>query len=85
MKRLKKANKQGLHPLMTYFLLILGTIVLSGFLKILDTQATFYKINKTNEDYGQYLLVQFADLKFLTAILQHPLKQALLQQEVYYR
>ncbi|MBE6156682.1 MAG: hypothetical protein E7161_02940 [Firmicutes bacterium] len=45
MKRLKK-SRQGLHPLMTYVLLILGAVVLSGFLKVLDTQATFYKINR---------------------------------------
>lgn len=49
MKRLKKANK-GLHPLMTYFLLIFGTMILSGFLKLLDTQATFYRINSITLD-----------------------------------
>jgi len=49
MKKLKRANK-GLHPLMTYFLLILGTVVLSGFLKLLDTQATFYRINSITLD-----------------------------------
>jgi len=45
MKKLNRNNNQGLHPLMTYVLLILGTIVISGFLHILDAQATFQKIN----------------------------------------
>ncbi|MBQ6817419.1 MAG: AbgT family transporter, partial [Bacilli bacterium] len=50
MKRLRKTEKQGLHPLMTYVLLIVCSIVLSGFLQILDTQATFYKINTVTLD-----------------------------------
>lgn len=50
MKKLRKTEKQGLHPLMTYVLLIFCSIVLSGFLHILDTQATFYKINTVTLD-----------------------------------
>lgn len=45
MKKRKRTNRQGMHPLMTYVLLIFGTIVISGFLELLDAQATFYKIN----------------------------------------
>ena len=33
---------------MSYVLLIIVVIVLSGFLKLLDTQSTFYKINSAN-------------------------------------
>lgn len=50
MKKLKKVNRDGLHPLMTYVLLIVAIIVLSGFLNILDFQATFYKINSVTLD-----------------------------------
>ncbi len=46
MKKIKKRTRQTLHPLMTYVLLILLTIILSGILKLIDTQATFYKINQ---------------------------------------
>ena len=48
MKKVRKREKQNTHPLMTYVFLIIGVIVLSGFLSILDTQSTFYKINSTN-------------------------------------
>lgn len=50
MKKLNKKSKLSLHPLMTYVLLIVVVIVLSGFLKLLDTQATFYKINSVTLD-----------------------------------
>lgn len=50
MRRLKKKINQGLHPIMSYVLLIIGTIVLSGFFSILDTQATFYEINNVTLD-----------------------------------
>lgn len=45
MKKFKKREKQSMHPLMTYVLLIVGVIVISGFLSILDIQSTFYKVN----------------------------------------
>jgi len=47
MKKFKKHEKSS-HPLMNYVFLILIVIVLSGFLSILDTQSTFYKINSVN-------------------------------------
>lgn len=45
MKKFKRREKQSMHPLMTYVLLIVGVIVISGFLSILDIQSTFYKVN----------------------------------------
>ncbi len=50
MKKVKKGIRQPLHPLMTYVLLIVLTIVLSGFLKLIDAQATYYKINAITLD-----------------------------------
>lgn len=47
MKKIRKKEKNT-HPLMTYVFLIVGVIVISGFLKILDIQSTFYKINSVN-------------------------------------
>lgn len=45
MKKFKRREKQSMHPLMTYVLLIVGVIVISGFLSVLDIQSTFYKVN----------------------------------------
>lgn len=50
MKKFKNTDKQGLHPLMSYLLLILFTIVISGFLHIIDSQSTFYTINSVTFD-----------------------------------
>lgn len=50
MKKIRNKTRQSLHPLMVYVLLILITIVLSGVLNLLDTQATFYKINNVTLD-----------------------------------
>lgn len=50
MRKLRKKNSQGLHPIMSYVLLIVGTIVLSGFFKIIDAQSTFYEINNATLD-----------------------------------
>lgn len=50
MKRFRRKEKQSLHPLMAYVALIVITIILSGFLRLLDTQATFYKINEITLD-----------------------------------
>lgn len=49
---MKKINKkrEPLHPIMAYVLLIIITIVLSGFLHLLDAQATYYKINTLTLD-----------------------------------
>ena len=46
MKNRKKAKE--MHPLMMYMLLIIVTLVLSGFLHIIDAQGTFYKVNSIN-------------------------------------
>ena len=45
MKKANKTKRESFHPLMSYVILILITLVVSGFLKILDLQATFYNIN----------------------------------------
>ena len=50
MKKLKKKKIRELHPLMAYILLILGTVILSGFFHLLDLQSTFYKINNVTLD-----------------------------------
>ena len=50
MRKLKKKTSTGLHPIMTYVLLIICTILLSGFLGLLDAQGTFYEINKVTLD-----------------------------------
>ena len=43
----KKRIKGPIHPLMTYVIIIIITIILSGILHLLDVQATYYKINPT--------------------------------------
>lgn len=48
MKKIRNREKQSTHPLMTYVFLIVVIVLLSGFLSILDVQATFYKINSVN-------------------------------------
>ena len=50
MPRLKKKNKQNMHPLMTYILLIVIVIIISGFLSLLDAQATYYRVNSITFD-----------------------------------
>ncbi len=50
MRRLKRKSRQKLHPLMTYVLLIVVTITLSGILQLLDAQATFYRVNNVTLD-----------------------------------
>ena len=47
MKKIRKNERQKLHPLMTYVLLCFIVILISGILKGLDTQATFYTVNST--------------------------------------
>lgn len=47
MTKPKKRFKE-IHPLMLYVLLILGTIIISGFLSLIDAQGTFYKVNPVN-------------------------------------
>ena len=46
----KKKNKKPLHPLMVYVLLIIITIVLSGILKLLDVQSTFYQVKDISSE-----------------------------------
>lgn len=48
MMRINKRKFKEIHPLMLYVLLILGTVILSGFFRLLDAQGTFYKINPIN-------------------------------------
>ena len=48
MKKNRRREKQKLHPLMIYAILMLIVIVISGFLKLIDVQSTFYKINSNN-------------------------------------
>ena len=50
MRRRARKNRSGLHPLMTYVVLIVITIVLSGILHLLDVQATYYHINNITSD-----------------------------------
>ena len=51
MKRLRRTEKQGLHPLMTYVLLIVCSIVLSGFLNLIGFEATYNKIDTVTGEY----------------------------------
>ncbi len=48
MPKIKRKERQNLHPLMAYVLLILVVIILSGFLSLLDSQSTFYSINENS-------------------------------------
>lgn len=45
MKKLNRKSNFELHPLMVYVILILVTIILSGFLHLLDVQSTYYRVN----------------------------------------
>ncbi len=47
MKKLRRKNRQKLHPIMIYVLLIFGVIILSGILHLFDVQSTYYTINAT--------------------------------------
>ena len=48
MANLNRKKLKEIHPLMTYILLILGTIILSGFMHLIDAQGTFYRVNQIN-------------------------------------
>ena len=48
MKRIRRKEKEKQHPLMTYVLLCLVVVVISGILSALDIQSTFYTINSNN-------------------------------------
>lgn len=50
MKKLKKKTREPLHPLMSYVLLILVIIIISGFLHLIDAQATFKQVNSVTMD-----------------------------------
>jgi len=50
MKKFKRKEKLGLHPLMSYVLMIFGIIVVSGFLGLLDLQSTYYEVNSVTFD-----------------------------------
>ena len=45
MTKLKKKNKSTLHPLMSYVILTLLIIVISGILHVIDVQSTYYTVN----------------------------------------
>ena len=47
-----------------------------------EIQQTFYKINKTNEDYGQYLLVLFA---LLITQLKYEISDEIISPESWYK
>ncbi len=46
----KKKIKGPIHPLMTYVIIIIITIIISGILHLLDFQATYYQVNPTTLD-----------------------------------
>ena len=48
MAKLSRKFLKEMHPLMMYVLLIFVTIILSGFMHLIDAQGTFYKINDIN-------------------------------------
>lgn len=48
MAKIRKKERKKLHPLMTYVVLIGITVLLSGFLSLIDVQTTFFKINNVN-------------------------------------
>lgn len=50
MSKIKKTRIKELHPLMAYVLLIAATIILSGFFRLLDLQATYYRVNNVTYD-----------------------------------
>ncbi len=50
MKRIRRKSRIKIHPIMTYVLLIFVTILLSGFLHLLDVQATYYSVNNITLD-----------------------------------
>ena len=51
----KLKEKMTLNPIMTFIILILGTIVLSGFLNVIGFEATYYKINPNSNEYEAVL------------------------------
>ena len=50
MSKIKRVKNRELHPIMSYVLLILVVVILSGFFRYLDVQATYYKINSLNHE-----------------------------------
>lgn len=50
MRKLKRRNRQPLHPIMSYVLLTVVVIILSGFLHIIDAQSTYYRVNTVTMD-----------------------------------
>ncbi len=50
MARMRKNRLRELHPLMAYVLLIVTVIVLSGLLRLMDAQGTYYRINRVTLD-----------------------------------
>lgn len=51
----KLKEKMTLNPIMTFIILILGTIILSGFLNVIGFEATYYKINPNSNEYEAVL------------------------------
>lgn len=48
MKKIRRKEREKMHPLMTYVILSVVVIIISGILGGLDTQSTFYTVNSTN-------------------------------------
>ncbi|MBE6140966.1 MAG: hypothetical protein E7172_05505 [Firmicutes bacterium] len=51
MKKHKKRDKIGLHPVMTYIILCFAVILLSGILSLFDVQATYNQISSITGEY----------------------------------
>ena len=51
MRKLKIKNRVGLHPVMSFLILSLGVIVLSGILHLFNVQTTFNQINPATGTY----------------------------------
>ena len=56
----KFKEKMTLNPVMTFLILILLTILLSGFLNLIGFEATY---NKINVDTGEYIEIDIEDLE----------------------
>ncbi len=52
----KLKNKLVLNPIMTFSILILITIILSGFLSLIGFESTYYKINPNTNEYETVLV-----------------------------
>ena len=51
-KSSRKGDKPNLHPVMTYLVIILGVILISFFLSVLNIQATYNSYSEITESYA---------------------------------